>query len=345
MTILWLECFGDSHFFCFLFVFFLYLLWILGWSVWITVWLRWKFPQDFYERYALYERHNLHGRLKRPGFGKILGIFFEAVPGGYRVTLPKTAMCWDFMAVIVFFWICLKRWGGKNNPLLVCLIHELFCTLSKSYLCVPSIMTLGLEVVSAMSWYRTRWRPNPYAREDADFAQQNIRTLLRPFSHFGSRGNQGSHSKGDMGLESRHCFFFLRGETTAAGRAQPRCSMYREHYRWHSSPLARVTVHGGMTECILMGSLIKVFGVNFMQISVSSGFVIQEASFKSSFDTLAMMHHSMNPLTLQQTFQPSPCLGLKQLLSLVWDVSKGSKGNTVQQTSSTPQAFWGFIIM
>jgi len=27
-----------------------------------------------------------------------------------------------------------------------------------------------------------RWRPNPYAREDADFAQQNIRTLLRPFS-------------------------------------------------------------------------------------------------------------------------------------------------------------------
>ena len=23
--------------------------------------------QDFYERYALYERQNLHGRLKRPG--------------------------------------------------------------------------------------------------------------------------------------------------------------------------------------------------------------------------------------------------------------------------------------
>lgn len=26
----------------------------------------WGFHQDFYERYALYERHNLHGRLKRP---------------------------------------------------------------------------------------------------------------------------------------------------------------------------------------------------------------------------------------------------------------------------------------
>ena len=27
-----------------------------------------------------------------------------------------------------------------------------------------------------------RWRPNPYAREDADFALQNIRQTMRPFS-------------------------------------------------------------------------------------------------------------------------------------------------------------------
>ena len=27
-----------------------------------------------------------------------------------------------------------------------------------------------------------RWRPNPYAREDQDFALQNLRATLRPFS-------------------------------------------------------------------------------------------------------------------------------------------------------------------
>lgn len=61
--------------------------------------------------------------------------------------------------------------------------------------------TWGPEVLLGVLTIGTRWRPNPYAREDADFAQQNIRTLLRPFSHqAAANADQDSHSKGDLGL-------------------------------------------------------------------------------------------------------------------------------------------------
>ena len=208
-----------------------------------------------------------------------------------------------------------------------------FCTLPNLVCPVESWPQLDRRLYEVMSWHRTRWRPNPYAREDADFAQQNIRTLLRPFSHQAAAGaDQDSHFKGA---------FFLEKQLPAAGWARPRCSMYREHYRWHSSPLARVFPLVVWLSASSQEVSLKLSPSNELTnfASVLSCFGPLQPSSKSSLDTVAMMHHSMNPLTLQHTFQHSPCLGLKQLRPVIWDVSKG---NQVQQTICSPQAFWRF---
>lgn len=269
-----------------------------------------RFFQDFYERYALYERQNLHGRLKRPAS------FRGLVTVGVGIFMAFFGMC-----------VIYKNGGGARRRTSHCLFVWFmndFCTLPNLVCPVESWPQLDRRLYGVTSWHRTRWRPNPYAREDADFAQQNIRTLLRPFSHQAAAGaDQDSHFKGA---------FFLEKQLPAAGWARPRCSMYREHYRWHSSPLARVFPLVVWLSASSHEVSLKLSPSNELTnfASVLSCFGPLQPSSKSSLDTVTMMHHSMNPLTLQHTFQHSPCLGLKQLRPVIWDVSKG---NQVQQTS------------
>ena len=90
---------------------------------------------------------------------------------------------WHFSGCVLY----IKMGGGQEEEQAVaCLSDSWTIFVLFQILCVPfnhEWPQLDWRLYEVMSWHRTRWRPNPYAREDADFAQQNIRTLLRPFSH------------------------------------------------------------------------------------------------------------------------------------------------------------------